>query len=133
MSKIHYLAGLLDGEGTIGIARNNATEHRSPYISVTSTTPEIMQFLQENFNGHISSHKTYEDRYKPSQTWKLKKKIEVFDLLEKVQEHMLEPSKKERIKLLLAEYDRVTMKNGKYNKEKLQAKLEFEERFLAIK
>ena len=37
-----YIAGIIDGEGSICLTRNNANEHRSPNITVASTIYEIL-------------------------------------------------------------------------------------------
>lgn len=135
MSKYIYMAGLIDGEGTIGIAKTHAdrAENKVPYLSVSSTTKEIIDWLVENFGGSASVQKVYQSHHKQSWSWKLRNKAQLFDLIRKIEPHMLEPVKKARMTMLLDEYDKVTVRNGKYSPEQREAKLAFEERFMAIK
>ena len=37
-----YIAGIIDGEGSICLTKHHPNEFRSPEISVTSTTYEIL-------------------------------------------------------------------------------------------
>jgi hypothetical protein len=133
MSKFIYMAGLMDGEGTIGIARDTSWKFRSPYVSLTSTTPELVQWCKDNFGGCISSQRVRQENWKPSWSWRLRNKQQVIDLVTGIEPHMLEPAKKARIKLLLEEYPLVTPRNGKYSDEMLAAKIDFETRFMATK
>lgn len=133
MSKFIYMAGLIDGEGTIGISRDTNRKSRAPYISITSTTREIMEWLQENFGGTICVQKVYQPHHKPSWSWRLRNKSAVFSLIAMIEPYMLEPAKKARINLLLKEYDSVTKRNGKYTLQQQLDKDDFERRFLDIK
>lgn len=133
MSRFIYMAGLMDGEGSIILARNNAADKfKTPYLSVSSTTREIVDWLIENFGGHASVQKVYQDHHKQSWNWKLRNKAQMFELIAEVEPHMLEPVKKARMRLLLDEYENVTKRNGKYTPEQAQAKREFEERFATV-
>lgn len=127
------MAGLLDGEGTIGISRGNKSKYRSPYISVTSTTKEIVDWLHDTFGGIVSAHKVYQEHHKQSWIWQLRNKDQVFRVMEMVKPYMLEPNKKARITLVLNEYNSVTPRNGKYTDDMTTRKVAFEERFLALK
>lgn len=130
MNKYIYLAGLLDGEGTVGITYNSS-KYRTPYISVTSTTYEIVDWLSANFGGHIVKQKIYQSHHKQSWCWKLVNRQQVDDLLTKTLPYMLEPDKIRRGRLILDEYALVTIKNGKYTPDQLVKKLDFEARFLS--
>lgn len=132
MTKLIYMAGLMDGEGTIGIARADTKgRFRAPYISVTTTTPEIAEWLQSNFGGHVCKQKVYRDHHKPSWSWRLKNLDQLFNLLEGILPYMLEPDKIRRANLLLNEYKTVTVRNGKYTPEQMEKKLAFEANFLS--
>lgn len=131
MNKYIYMAGLLDGEGTVGITylRGGAT-WRSPYISVTSTTPEIIAWLYDNFGGSVQNQKVYQDHHKPSQTWKLRNVPQIIELLINVMPYMLEPEKIRRGTMLVNHWHEVTPRNGKYSQEGFILKRDFENEFL---
>jgi hypothetical protein len=126
------MAGLLDGEGTIGITYAGKSPYRSPYISVTSTTPEIVDWLKDNFGGIVCSQKTYQPHHKKSYSWRLRNLSDITELLENTTPYMLEPEKIRRAKLILEIYPTVTRRNGKYSEEQTANKLEFEKTFLGL-
>jgi len=39
-----YLAGLIDGEGTISLSRRHANERRQLVVSISSTEPELVDW-----------------------------------------------------------------------------------------
>lgn len=130
MSNSHYLAGLIDGEGTIGLERQNATRvFRTPYISLSSTTMAIHMWLQENYGGSLSTHKVYKEGHKPSWVWRLKNLQSINSVLTEIEPLLLEPEKRRRAQLILWEYPAVTIRNGKYNDEQRLEKMKFEENF----
>lgn len=61
---IRYIAGLFDGEGSVGIYRNRNKDHIgfSLRTQVTqnknSGSTEIMSYLKERFGGNVSEQKT---------------------------------------------------------------------------
>lgn len=127
------MAGLLDGEGTIGISRSDTKgRFRAPYISITSTTPEIIEWLKNTYGGNVSIQKTYQAHHKQAWSWRLRNLPQIFSLLENVLPYMLEPEKIRRGKLILNEYKLVTPRNGKYTPIMLQAKIDFEKDFLNL-
>lgn len=123
-----YMAGLIDGEGTISIGRDSGV-YRSPYLSVSSTTKEIMEWLVSTYGGGYVIQKVYQKHHKPSWSWKLRNKADVFKALEEVLPYMKEPEKVRRGRLILDEYEKVTVRNGKYTPEQLDAKMAFEAKF----
>ena len=56
--KLGYLAGIVDGEGTIGIARYRADGTKRPqyriHVVVTSGSISMLEFIQKDFGGKIS-------------------------------------------------------------------------------
>lgn len=123
-----YIAGIIDGEGSICLTQNRPNEHRSPSISVTSTTQEMLFFLQELCGGHISKVKKVEEHHKQAWHWVLRgdKSIE---LMTEIYSYLLVPEKYYRAKLIVQEYKKVTPRNGRYSEEALKKKLDFENRF----
>lgn len=52
-----YLAGIIDGEGSITLTRMHANEFRRPCISIASTGFELLIYLQTITNGSINKKK----------------------------------------------------------------------------
>lgn len=126
-----YIAGIIDGEGSICLTKHHQNEFRSPEIEVTSTTYEILQFLKDKVGGTISKKTQNHEIWKDSWVWKVRVNA-ALELLEQIQDYLLIPQKRNRAKLLTSEYKKVTPRNGRYNEEKLAQKQDFEERFFEI-
>lgn len=123
-----YIAGIIDGEGSICLTQNHPNEHRSPSITVTSTTKEMLFFLQELCGGHISIVKKAEGHHKQAWHWSLKGNASI-ELMTEIYSYLLVPEKYYRAKLIVQEYKKVTPRNGRYSEEALKKKLDFENRF----
>jgi len=126
-----YLAGLLDGEGSVLLTRNSKKAMwRWPQLSIASTTFELLDWCKINFGGSICSHKTYKSHHKPHWSWRLQGN-NALKVLSLILPYMKEPSKVLRARMLVEEYPELTSKNGKYSSDQILAKQEFETRFLA--
>jgi hypothetical protein len=127
-----YAAGLIDGEGSISLLKANKNEtFRHPVIEISNTTYELLQFMKTTFGGSISSHKIYKKHHKPSWSWKLHYDAAI-SCLEQITPFLLEPKKKRRAELILAEYKKVTLRNGRYNPQQIQEKFTFENQFFSL-
>lgn len=125
-----YTAGIVDGEGTIGLAKNNGDSvYKSPYISVSSTTVELINWLHSKYGGTVCRHKPRKANHSPAFSWRLRTKAKVFELLRQVLPYLKVPDKIKRTTMLLNEYDKHTKRNGKYTAKEQRDKLQFERRF----
>jgi hypothetical protein len=126
-----YLAGLMDGEGSILLSKNSKiAKWRWPQISIASTTYELLDWCKTNFKGTICSHKTYKTHHKPHWSWRLQGNVAI-EVLKLIVPFMKEPSKVIRAKMLIDEYHLITVRNGRYSQDQKLAKQEFESRFLS--
>ena len=73
--KLGYIAGLLDGEGTITIWR------KQPYCSITNTSKEVMEWLANNLGGTIYKPKRREKATKDIYLWSLSRTKDIAKLL----------------------------------------------------
>ncbi len=48
-----YIAGIIDGEGSILLTRNRQDRYPSPQVSVTSTDHELLDWLCKRLRGSI--------------------------------------------------------------------------------
>lgn len=128
-----YIAGIIDGEGSISLTRIHASEHRRPCISIASTDKELLVYIQSLTGGVITNKKNYKpDIHKDSYTLTIKKKESVLLLLKQISSFLRVDKKRKRAQCILLNYDRVTPRNGKYNTELLNRKIAFEETFFNI-
>ena len=70
MEELYYLAGLIDGEGTITLSKKHKNDKfRTPVISCSSTTYELVEYLKQNYGGFISKHKVYQNHHRQAWSW----------------------------------------------------------------
>ncbi|WP_194191205.1 LAGLIDADG family homing endonuclease [Clostridium chrysemydis] len=129
-----YIAGLIDGEGSIMLQRIHRSTYPSPVVSVTSTTIEILHYLKDIIgHGTITKKTNYNpEKHKDCYTYILTYD-KAINLLKDIYPYLIIKIKKERAKLIIDEYKSVTLRNGRYSKEQLALKLDFYNRFMSIK
>lgn len=89
--------------------------------------------MQTITNGKILNKKNYKpDKYKNSYILSIKKKVDVFYTLTAILPYLRIEQKRKRAEWILKYYDIVTVRNGKYSKEKLIKKMEFENNFFTL-
>jgi hypothetical protein len=65
-----YVAGLVDGEGTIGLTRRHARDHRQLVISICNTEKAMLDHVATAVGaGRITSKVTYRQNHTPSYTY----------------------------------------------------------------
>jgi len=127
-----YIAGLIDGEGTVTLTRKHKNENRQLCVSVSSTEKHLLDFvLHSTGTGKITGKRTSKQHHTPSFAYAVYNR-QALDLLKQTFRYM-KSYKRERAALILAEYLDVTPRNGKYTAELLARKRDFERRVLAIK
>lgn len=127
-----YAAGLIDGEGSIMLCKQNSkNEFRSPIVSMSNTDYNLILFMKNTFGGSISNHKRYKVHHKQSWRWAVSRDRAI-NIIKNVIDYMLEEKKVKRGKLILEKYKKVTPRNGKYTEEMKKRKTKFEEEFFSF-
>jgi intein-encoded DNA endonuclease-like protein len=125
-----YIAGIIDGEGSISLTRMHPNEHRRPCITIASTDRELLIYLQTLTGGTINNKKNYDPvRHKDSYTLNIKKKEDVLSILKQISPYLRVEKKRNRAQWILMNYEKVTPRNGKYNPQLLKQKIAFEDAF----
>lgn len=128
-----YVAGIVDGEGSINLTRMHQKEHRRPTITIPSTDKELLVYLQSLTGGIINNKKNYcPVKHKDSYTLSIKKKENVIAVLKEIHPFLRIERKRQRALWIINEYQIVTPRNGKYTLEMLEAKKRFEELFFIL-
>jgi hypothetical protein len=128
-----YVAGIIDGEGSITLTKLHHNEHRRPCISIASTDRELLEYVLSLTGGTITDKKNYKpDKHKKSFLLNIKNKETVLSVLKQITPYLRVDKKRNRALWIICNYDRVTPRNGKYNGELLEQKLRFEEAFFSI-
>ena len=89
--KLIYLAGIIDGEGTIGIGRqmlpNNNYTYRQ-HLIIGNTDIRLIEWLVENFGGKFPKAVNSNEKWKDSYMWQLTG-TKSYKLLKKVRPYLL--------------------------------------------
>jgi len=124
-----YLAGLIDGEGTISLSRRHANERRQLVVSISSTEPELVDWAASTTGvGKITRKRTSSDKHAPGLTYSVSNR-QALAVLRQVQPY-LRSYRKLRAKLVLVQYLALTPRNGKYTGEVAMRRAVFESTFL---
>lgn len=131
--EIAYLAGIIDGEGSIMLSKYHKSEYPSPCISISSTDLELLEWVKNKIgSGRINRKKNYNiEKHKTSYTYALyyDKAIEIMDA---VYPYLVISKKKARAKFIIDNYKKVTIRNGRYNEEQRRAKEQFYTDFITL-
>ena len=124
-----YIAGLIDGEGTVTLTRTHAGENRRPVVSVANTELPLLQFLVDHVGvGKITRKRVVSDLHTPSYCYAVSSR-QALALLAQVAPYM-RSYKRQRAELILAQYQLLTPRNGKYTAALRAARTRFEQALL---
>lgn len=127
-----YIAGLIDGEGTVTLTRKHRNENRQLCVSISSTEISLLNFVKHCFGaGKITNKRTTSTRHSPSYTYSIYNR-QALDFLQQILP-WLKSYKRSRAELIVRDYVRVTPRNGKYTAEAKSRRAEFEKQVMAIK
>lgn len=127
-----YIAGLIDGEGTITLTVKQKGAQRQLVVSISNTEYELLEHLKNMIGaGKVTSKKKVTDGHKKGYTYVLSNRL-ALELL-KFTFQYLASYKKNRAQLVLDYYIALTPRNGKYTKELYKKREEFIKTFFGIK
>jgi hypothetical protein len=127
-----YLAGLIDGEGTIALSRKTRGGNRQLFVSISSTERPMLEHVLHIVGvGKITNKRTYRKHHTPSCTYIVANR-QALKLLEQIQPY-LQSYKRRRARLVLNDYLRLTPRNGKYSATQLKQRERFVKRFLELR
>ena len=128
-----YIAGIVDGEGSIMLTKFHKNQYHSPCVSIASTDLELLEWVKNTIKGgKITSKKIYnKNRHKNSYTYTIIYD-EAIQLLQDIEPYLVIPKKKARAQHIIVNYKQVTIRNGRYNEAQRQAKEQFYIDFMAL-
>jgi len=116
-----YIAGIIDGEGTVTLSRAHVEELPAPKVSVANNSLELLKWIKEKVgSGVIIKRSRREPQHKDhyvldiSNNWAL-------NLLVEVKKYLI--IKKPHAELLVSRYKAVTPRNGRYTETMLAEKV----------
>jgi len=130
-SEAAYIAGLIDGEGTISLTRKHRNENRQLVMSISNNERCLLEYvLNASGVGKITSKKTYQAQHKPGFAYSVSNR-QALSLLEQVVNY-LQSYKKARAELVLDKYVKLTPRNGKYSVELANKREQFIKTFFQL-
>ena len=127
-----YLAGFIDGEGTVTLSRKHKNENRQLAITISNTERQILEFCLEVIGaGKITGKRTCKVHHTPSFTYAIYNR-QALAVLEQITPY-LRSFKVKRAKLVLENYITLTPRNGKYTEEMMTKRKSFEKAVLETK
>ena len=131
ISDAAYLAGLIDGEGTISLSRRHANERRQLVVSISSTEPDLVDWpVKATGVGKVTRKRTSSDNHAPGLTYSVSNR-QALAVLEQVEPY-LRSYKKARARLALDHYVALTPRNGKYTPQLSRQREAFKKTFLSM-
>ena len=114
-----YIAGIVDGEGTIGLWRHHKNETASPMVTIANNSLDLLQWIQSKVGGNICSKKKRQAHHGDSYALSLKQDRAIC-FLNEIKSYLI--IKKQQAELITGEYKTVTHRAGKYTPEMLVKK-----------
>jgi len=126
-----YIAGLIDGEGSITLTRRHSSDQRQLVVAISNTEHALLAFVQTIVGaGRITSKARYCEHHSASYAYAISNR-QALKLLRQIEPY-LRSYKSRRAKLVLKDYVRLTPRNGKYTRDTLKARTRFITRFHAM-
>lgn len=127
-----YIAGIIDGEGTITLTRKNRNENRQLAVTISSNERYLLEFIRQTIGaGKITNKRTAKPEHAPHFTYSLFNR-QALALIQKIAPY-LRTYKRDRATLILQEYLRLTPRNGYYTDQIRAERERFEQRLLSMK
>ncbi len=127
-----YIAGLIDGEGTISLSRKHRYENRQLVVSISSTEINLLKYVREAIGaGKITNKRSYSPRHLPSMCYAISNR-QALGLLREVSPY-LKSYKVARAGLILKHYLRLTPRNGRYTAEQRKERESFIKHFFSLR
>ena len=128
-----YIAGIIDGEGSIMLTKFHKNEYPSPCVSISSTDMELLKWVKNTTKiGRIINKKNYnKEKHLNSYVYRIIYN-DAIKLLAEIEPYLVIEKKKSRAKFILDNYKKVTPRNGKYSEEMKRKKEQFYIDFMAL-
>jgi len=116
-----YVAGIVDGEGTVTLMRHHKNETPAPRVSVANNNLKLLKWLKTKVGvGVIVSKRKNKPYHNSSYAWYIQQD-RVLRFLNEIRKFLI--VKKPQADLILEKYKSVTHRAGKYTPEMLRKKM----------
>ncbi|MCG8378133.1 MAG: LAGLIDADG family homing endonuclease [Proteobacteria bacterium] len=126
-----YIAGLIDGEGTITLSKRHRNENRQLVVSISNNEKQLLDYLKDVTGvGTITKKRTYVEHHLTNYTYRISNR-QAISLLEQTISY-LHTHKQKRAEIVLDKYLSLTPRNGKYTDKLNNERKQFIEDFFKI-
>ena len=126
-----YIAALIDGEGSIGLSRKQKSEYRRLEVEISNTDFKLLKWVKNSVGaGQITRKRVYSKKHAIGFCYRICNR-QAFNLLIQISPY-LKTYKQKRAELVLKNYTKLTLRNGKYSPKMLLQKEKFIKSFFAI-
>lgn len=115
-----YLAGIVDGEGTVTLTKHHRNETPTPSVSVANNSLELLEWIKSLAGGTIVSKRKRKAHHNNSYAWTIRMD-KAIELLKEIKQYLI--VKKPQADLIIQKYKSVTHRAGKYTPEMLEKKM----------
>lgn len=120
-----YVAGVIDGEGTVTLTRVHKNEMPSPRVSVANNNLRLLKWIKERVgSGCITTRSKQQPQHAVHYVLNISDNT-ALKLLEDVKGYLL--IKRLHAELIVSKYKEATPRNGRYTAEQLAKKLKLVE------
>ncbi len=126
-----WLAGLIDGDGTIALSRRHQNENRQLEVSISNTDFVLLEYVKSIVGmGRITRKHSVARNHTPSGAYQVSNR-QALSLLNQIYP-FLRTYKAKRAKLVVENYVKLTPRNGRYTDEIMAKRNKFVEEFLML-
>lgn len=127
-----YIAGILDGEGTVSLIKITKRHQRRLVVTIANTDLQMLEWIKRSVGaGQLAKKKSYSKKHSLTYTYRITNR-QAFNLLAQIHPYLKAYNKKERTKLILKNYIKLTPRNGKYSPQTLKKRNEFIKKFFLV-
>ena len=116
-----YIAGIIDGEGTVTLSRAHVNETPAPKVSVANNSLLLLKWIKGKVGSGVVIKRTKREPQHGVQYVLDISDNAALELLAELKEYLI--IKKPHAKLLVSCYKAVTPRNGRYTKKLLDKKM----------
>lgn len=116
-----YIAGFIDGEGTITLLKKHRNETPSPHVTISNCNLAILKWIRHKVGrGEIQKKKRFKNHHSAAFELRIRGN-HALEFLEKIGHYL--QIKRRQADLLIRQYKLVTVRNGRYSPVLLAKKM----------
>lgn len=114
-----YLAGIIDGEGTVTLMKHHKNETHIPFVGIANNNLALLKWIKSLAGGNICSKKKRLPHHNDSYVLNIRQD-RALRFLGEIKQYLI--VKRRQAELITAKYKSVTHRAGKYTPEMLAKK-----------